>query len=158
MNSIFDSYVPKLSYASHENLLSMGSKLKIPNDIDDLRARQIRWKQINCDQRLQHGSPTTEIAAPPLPLRDASATCMLCSWGNPLYFCPNLCAYVCLYVSVYVCVYVCMCDPQDRGLDARAKPGQLPALFPKQSTLSAKKVFFGKRKNKINLSINGNSS
>ena len=66
------------------------------------------------------GPPTTENDARPLPLRDASTTWMLCSWGNtlyfcpicvlivpaPLYFCPNLCAYECLYVSVYVCVSV----------------------------------------------------
>ena len=56
-NSIFDSDDPKSSYAAHENLLSVGRKHKIPKDSDDLRARQIRWKQINDDHRLQHGSP-----------------------------------------------------------------------------------------------------
>ena len=64
--------------------------------------------------------PTTETDAIPLPLCDASTTWMLCSWGIPLYFCPNLCAYVCLhplyfcpdlcaYVCLYVPVYVCQC-------------------------------------------------
>ena len=39
-------------------------------------------------------------------------------------------------VCVCVCERVChsMCDPQDCGLGARAKPGQLPALSPKQNT------------------------
>ena len=56
-NSIFDSDDPKSSYAAHKNLLSVGRKHKFPKDSDDLRARQIRWKQINDDHRLQHGSP-----------------------------------------------------------------------------------------------------
>ena len=90
-NSIFDSDGPKSSYATHENLLSVGRKRKIPKDSDDLRAQQIRWKQINDDHRLRHGSPATEIDARPITLREASTTWMLCSWGNPLYFCPNLC-------------------------------------------------------------------
>ena len=64
-NSIFDSDDPKLSYASHTNLLSVGSKRKIPKDSDDLRARQIRCKQINGDQRLQHGSPDNGDRRPP---------------------------------------------------------------------------------------------
>ena len=64
-NSIFDSDDPKLSYASHANLLSVGSKRKIPKDSDDLRARQIRCKQINGDQRLQHGSPDNGDRRPP---------------------------------------------------------------------------------------------
>ena len=56
-NSIFDSDDPKLSYASRENLLSVGSKCKIQKDSNDLRARQIRWRRINGDRGLQHGSP-----------------------------------------------------------------------------------------------------
>ena len=110
-NSIFDSDDPKSAYASHENLLSVGSKSKIPKDSEDLRARQIRWKQINGDQRLQAVCsmvpPTTEIDARPLPLCDASTTWMLCSWGNPLYFCITCllmcaCMCLCMCVSVYV--------------------------------------------------------
>ena len=64
-NSIFDSDDPKLSYASHENLLSAGSKLKIPSDSDDLQARQIRWKQINGDRGLQHGPSDNGDRRPP---------------------------------------------------------------------------------------------
>ena len=41
-NSIFDSDDPKWPYASHENLLSVGSKRKIPKDSADLWARQDR--------------------------------------------------------------------------------------------------------------------
>ena len=116
-----------MSYASHENLLSVGSRCKIPRDSNDLRARQIRWKRINGERGLQHGSPTTEtdarprhgspdngdgrpppeMDARPLPLSDASTTWMLWSWGNPLCVCRNLCAYVCLYVSDTDSVSVC---------------------------------------------------
>ena len=111
-NSIFDSDDPKLSHASHENLLSVGRKRKTPKDRDDLRARQIRWKQINGDHRLQHGSPGNGDRRPPLPLREANTTWMLCSWGNPLYFCPNLCASVCLhplYFCPNLCAWMCLC-------------------------------------------------
>ena len=82
-NSIFDSDDPKLSYAPHENLLTVGRNRKIQIDSNDLRARQITWNQINGDPRLQRGSPehppTTEIDhdARPRPLRDASTTWML---------------------------------------------------------------------------------
>ena len=62
--------------------------------------------------------PTTEIDARTLPLCETSTIWMLCSWGNPLCFCPNPCAYVCLnplyfcpvlcaYVLLYASVYVC---------------------------------------------------
>ena len=42
--------------------------------------------------------------------------------------------YIPCCIALLLCVLVCMCDPQDCGLGARAKPGQLPALYPKQST------------------------
>ena len=64
-NSIFDSDDPKWPYAPPENLLSVGSKRKIPKDSADLRARQIRWKQINGDQRTQHGTPDNGERRPP---------------------------------------------------------------------------------------------
>ena len=64
-NSVFHSDDPILSYASHEDLLSVGRKRKIPQDSNDLRARQIRWKKINGDQRLQHGSPCNGDRRPP---------------------------------------------------------------------------------------------
>ena len=48
-NNNFDTDDPKLSCASHENLLSVGNKRKIPRYNEDLRARQKRWKRINGD-------------------------------------------------------------------------------------------------------------
>ena len=64
-NSIFDSDDPKLSYASHENFLSVGSKSKIPRDSEELRARQMRWKRINSDRGQQHGPPDNGDRRPP---------------------------------------------------------------------------------------------
>ena len=86
-SSTFGTDDPKSSCTSHENLLSVGSKRKLPRDSEDLLARQIRWKRINGDrgqQHRQHGPPTTEINCHSLPVRDASATWILCPWGNPL--------------------------------------------------------------------------
>ena len=117
-HSIFDSDDPKWPYASHEKLLSVGSKRKITKDSADLLARQIRWKQINGDQRTQHGTPDNGERRPPSsstwyqqyldvvfvgkPFVFLSYLCAyLCL--HPWYFCSNLCAYVCLYVPVYVC-------------------------------------------------------
>ena len=62
-NSILDSVDPKLS---HENLLNVGSKRKIPRDSDDLRARQIRWKRISGDQGLHHGCPDNGYRRQPI--------------------------------------------------------------------------------------------
>ena len=39
-NNNFDADEPKSSYASHENLLSVGNKRKIPKDNEDLSAWQ----------------------------------------------------------------------------------------------------------------------
>ena len=72
-DSIFDSEDPKLSYASHENLLSVGRTRKIQKDSDELQARQIRWKQIKAIQDCSMVPPITEIDARPLPLDDASS-------------------------------------------------------------------------------------
>ena len=110
-NSIFHSDDPKLSYASHENLLSVGSKRKFPKDSDDLRARQIHGNKSMAIKERSMVSPTTENDARPLPLRDASTTWMLCSWGNPLYFCP-ICVLICactLCISVLICELMCAC-------------------------------------------------
>ena len=47
-SSIFDTDDPKSSFASHENLLSVGSKRTFPKD-SELRALQTRWRRINGD-------------------------------------------------------------------------------------------------------------
>ena len=56
-SNTFDMDGPKSSCASHEDLLSVGSKLKIPRDNEDFRARQIRWERINGDREQQNAPP-----------------------------------------------------------------------------------------------------
>ena len=64
-NGIFDTDDPKSSCFSHENLLNVGSKRKIPRDSGDFRARQTRWKRINGDRGQQHGPPDNGDRRPP---------------------------------------------------------------------------------------------
>ena len=63
--STFDTDDPKSSCASHENLLSVGSKRKIPGHREALRARKTRWKRINGDGGQQHGHPDKGDRRPP---------------------------------------------------------------------------------------------
>ena len=110
-NSIFDNDDPKSSYAVHENLLSVGRKRKIPKDRGTSGPDRSDGNESMAIKDCSMVPPITEIDARPLPLCDASTTGMLCSWENPLYFCPNLCAYVCLhplYFCPNLCAYVCL--------------------------------------------------
>ena len=65
---------------------------------------------------------------------------MLCWWGNPFYFCPNLCAYVCLHplffcpnLCAYVCLYVsvCVCVSQRLLPWCTRKTGAIARPIPK---------------------------
>ena len=96
-NSIFDSDDPKLSYTSHENLLSVGSKRKILRDTATSGPNRSDGSELMEIEDCRMAPPTTtEIDARPLALCDASTTWMLCSWET-------------LCVSLLICVLMCAC-------------------------------------------------
>ena len=133
----FDTDSPKSSCTSHENLLSVGSKGRLPRDSEDPRARRMRWKRIDGDRGQRHGPPDNGDRRPP----PSSAWCPGCldpvSLGKRFVF-----EFVLTCVLVRACMCCeCVCPiPQDCGLGARAKPGQLPTLSPKQSTCLLLKI------------------
>ena len=136
-NGIFDSDDPKSSYASHENLLSVGSKRKIP------KARRRKVGTTSGPDRSDGSESiaiedcsmvpsTTGIDARPLPLvMPALRLPRCCVCGETLCVSVLTCVRMC--ACTRVCTCVCVCDPQDCGLGARAKQGKCPP-YPQSST------------------------